>query len=70
MDGDVCTITVLFQTVQEDEEEEEEEEEEILLVQEEREESMDREESFVPLPIKEQMEPEEKEEVKVSKMGK
>ena len=69
LDGDVCTITVLFQTVQEDEEEEEEEEE-ILLVQEEREESMDREESFVPLPIKEQMEPEEKEEVKVSKMGK
>ena len=69
LDGDVCTITVLLQTVQEDEEEEEEEEE-ILLVQEEREESMDREESFVPLPIKEQMEPEEKEEVKVSKMGK
>ena len=69
LDGDVCTITVLFQTVQEDEEEEEEEEE-ILLVQEEREESMDREESFVPLPIKEQMEPKEKEEVKVSKMGK
>ena len=69
LDGDVCTITLLFQTVQEDEEEEEEEEE-ILLVQEEREESMDREESFVPLPIKEQMEPEEKEEVKVSKMGK
>ena len=68
LDGDVCTITLLFQTVQEDEEEEEEEE--ILLVQEEREESMDREESFVPLPIKEQMEPEEKEEVKVSKMGK
>ena len=69
LDGDVCTITLLFQTVQEDEEEEEEEEE-ILLVQEEREESMDREESFVPLPIKEQMEPEEKEEGKVSKMGK